>query len=55
MYDGLGISPLHFFDLLMCAAPVYWDLRQFGICRLLFRGSYSPADLQYASYYPNGL
>jgi len=38
---------LHFFELLMCAAPIYWDLRQFGFCRLLCRGSGSPADLQH--------
>ena len=41
----------HFFELLMCAAPIYWDLRQFGICRHLFRGCGSPGDLQYPGYY----
>ena len=35
----------------MCAAPVYWNLRQFGICRRLCRGRGSPGDLQYPGYY----
>ena len=42
---------LHFFNLLMCAALFYWDLRQFRFCRLLCRGSSSPEDLQYSDYY----
>ena len=42
---------LHFFELLMCAAPIYWDLRQFGICRHSCRGCGSPGDLQYPGYY----
>ena len=41
----------HFFELLMCAVPIYWDLRQFGICRHLCRGCGSPGDLQYPGYY----
>ena len=41
----------HFFELLMCAVPIYWDLRQFGICRHLCRGCGSPRDLQYPGYY----
>ena len=35
----------------MCAAPVYWDLRQFEICRHFCRGCGSPGDLQYPGYY----
>ena len=42
---------LHFFNLLMCAALFYWDLRQFRFCRLLCRGSSSPENLQYSGYY----
>ena len=42
---------LHFFELLMCAAPIYWYLRQFGICRHFCRGCGSPGDLQYPGYY----
>ena len=42
---------LHFFDLLMCAALIYWDLRQFRFCRHLCRGCSSPEDLQYSGYY----
>ena len=41
----------HFFELLMCAAPIYWDLRQFEICRHFCRGCGSPGDLQYPGYY----
>ena len=44
-------TSLHFFELLMCAAPVYWDLRQFGSCRCLCRGHGSPGDLRYPGYY----
>lgn len=51
MYDGFGIAPYTFFNLLMCAALFYWDLRQFRFCRLLCRGSSSPEDLQYSGYY----
>lgn len=35
----------------MCAAPIYWDLRQFEICRHFCRGCGSPGDLQYPGYY----
>ena len=41
----------HFFELLMCAVPIYWDLRQFGICRHFCRGCGSSGDLQYPGYY----
>ena len=51
MYDGFGIAPYTFFNLLMCAALFYGDLRQFRFCRLLCRGSSSPEDLQYSGYY----
>jgi len=51
MYDGFGIAPYTFFNLLMCAALIYWDLRQFRFCRLLCRGSSSPENLQYSGYY----